>query len=38
METEGSLPFIHSFIIHSVNPYQVNQTIGYRVCHNANVI
>jgi len=31
-------PFIHSFIMHSVNPYKVNQTIGYRVCHDANVI
>jgi len=29
---------IHSFIMHSVNPYKVNQRIGYRVCHNANVI
>jgi len=29
---------IHSFIMHSVNPYKVNQPIGYRVCHNANVI
>jgi hypothetical protein len=30
--------FIHSFIMHSVNPYKVKQPIGYRVCHNANVI
>jgi len=38
METEGSLPFIHSFIMHSVNPYKVNQPIGCRFCHNTNVI
>ena len=30
--------FIHSFNMHSVNPCKVNQPIGYRVCHNANVI
>jgi len=27
-----------SFIMHSVNPYKVNQPIGYRVCHNVSVI
>ena len=24
--------FIHSFIIHSVNPYKVDKPIGYRIC------
>ena len=30
--------FIHSFIMHSVNSYKVNQPIGYRACHDKNVI
>ena len=30
--------FIHSFIMHSVNPYKVNQPIGYRTCHNTSVL
>jgi hypothetical protein len=29
---------IHSFIMHSVNPYKVNQPIGYRTCHNTSVL
>ena len=28
---------VHSFIMHSVNPYKVNQPIGYRTCHNTSV-
>jgi hypothetical protein len=24
--------FIHSFIMHSVNPYKVSQPIGYKTC------
>jgi len=32
------LTFIHSFIMHSVNPYKVNQPIGYRPCHNTSVL
>jgi len=27
-----------SFIMHSVDPYKVNQPIGYRVCPNVSVI
>ena len=30
--------FIHLFINHSVNPYKVNQPMGYRACHDTNVI
>jgi hypothetical protein len=30
--------FIHSFILHSVNPYKVRQPKGYRTCHIANAI
>jgi hypothetical protein len=29
---------IHSFIMHSVNPYKVKQPIGYRTCHNTSVL
>jgi hypothetical protein len=29
---------IHSFIMPSVNPYKVKQPIGYRTCHNINVL
>jgi hypothetical protein len=29
--------FIHSFIMHSVNPYKVNQPIGYRTCHSVHI-
>ena len=32
------IPSIHSFIMHSVNPYKVNQPIGYRTCHNTSVL
>jgi len=28
----------HSFIRHSVNPYKVNQPLGYRTCHNTTVL
>jgi hypothetical protein len=28
----------HSFISHSVNPYKVKWPIGYRTCHDTNVI
>ena len=31
-------PAIHSFVMHSVNPYKVNQPIGYRTCHNTSVL
>jgi hypothetical protein len=30
--------FFYSFIMHSVNPYKVNQPIGYRTCHNTSVL
>ena len=29
--------FFHSFVMYSVNPYKVNQPMGYRTCHNINV-
>jgi hypothetical protein len=35
----GTTRFIHSFIMHSVNPYKVKiKPIGYGACHDANVI
>jgi hypothetical protein len=30
--------YIHSFIIHSVNPHKVDKPIGYRICHDTNTI
>ena len=30
--------FIDWFIMHSVNPYNINQPIGYRSCHNTSVL
>ena len=27
-----------SFIMHSVNPYKINQPTGYRSCHDTNII
>jgi hypothetical protein len=31
-------PFIHSVIIHSINPYKVDKPTGYRICHDTNCI
>jgi hypothetical protein len=34
---DDNLKFIHSFIIHSVNPYKVDKPIGYKICHDTNI-
>jgi uncharacterized protein YehS (DUF1456 family) len=34
----GTNSFIHSFIIHSINPYKADKPIGYRICHDTNCI
>jgi hypothetical protein len=37
-ELKHEYSFIHPFIMCSVNPHKVKQPMGYRTCHNINVL